>query len=452
MLELIFLGATQTVTGSKYLLKSKKHQVLIDCGLFQGDKELRSRNWEKFPIEPRNIDAVVLTHAHIDRSGYLPLLAKNGFTGPIYATSGTKDICDILLPDSGHLQEEDAKYANQYGFSKHKPALPLYTKEDAQKVLKQFVSVNFNEPQEIFENCDVSFSRAGDILGSSLVEIRHESNSIVFTGNMGRLHDPMMQEPAIIQSADYLVIESTYSKRSLSIESPLEQLARIINQTAKRDGTMLIPAFAVGRAQALLYYISELKEQKIILDIPVFLDSPMAIDATEILCKHMDELRLTQTNCDKLCKAAIYTNTTEQSKEIKTHLGPKIILAAGGMATGGRILHHLKTFASDARNTILFAGFQATGTRGAKILSGEKEIKIHGQMIPIRAQVESLSNTSAHADYQEIMEWLSHFKIPPKKVFITHGEVEAANELKSQIESRFEWECYVPNYLDRMSL
>ncbi|HEV2613479.1 MAG TPA: MBL fold metallo-hydrolase [Gammaproteobacteria bacterium] len=452
MLDLIFLGATHTVTGSKYLLKTKQHQLLIDCGLFQGYKELRLRNWEKLPIEPKSIDAVILTHAHIDHTGYLPLLAKNGFAGPIYSTSGTKDLCSILLPDSGHLQEEATKFANKYGFSKHKPALPLYTAADAQNVLKQFTTVDFNQPRKIFDDCNVSFARAGHILGSSLVKITTQNTSIVFTGDIGRLHDPVMQAPEIIKSTDYLVIESTYGNRLHNTEPPEEKLAKIINQTAKRGGVVLIPAFAVGRAQALLYYISQLKEKNAIPNIPVFLDSPMAIDASELLCRHMDELQLSQSVCDKLCKVATYTNTPEQSKEIDTYRVPMIIISASGMATGGRILHHLKVFAPDERNTILFTGYQAAGTQGARMVNGEREMRIHGQMVPIRAKVEAMTNTSAHADYQEILEWLTHFEKPPKKVFITHGETTAANALKSHIESRFGWTCVVPNYLDRESL
>lgn len=446
-MQLTFLGATQTVTGSKYLLTLGSKKILIDCGLFQGYKELRLRNWDKLPIDPHQIDAVILTHAHIDHSGYLPLLVKNGFSGPIYSTSGTRDLCAILLPDSGHLQEEDAKFANKYGFSKHKPALPLYTQEDAQKVLNQFITVGFDKPYPIMDGCNINFARAGHILGSSLVKFTYQDVSIVFTGDIGRLQDPVMQAPAVIESTDYLVIESTYGNRLHSTEPAQEQLARIINQTAKRGGTVVIPAFAVGRAQTLLYYISNLKNSKAIPNLPVFLDSPMAINATSLLCSHMDELRLSQEVCDRLCKIATYTNTPEQSKEIDTHRFPMIIISASGMATGGRILHHLKAFASDHRNTILFTGFQAAGTCGRRMVESEKEIKIHGQMIPIRAHVESMSNTSAHADYQEILEWLTHFNKSPRKVFITHGEPEAANHLKAKIEEKFGWNCIVPSYL-----
>lgn len=446
-MQLRFLGATQTVTGSKYLLTFDSKKILIDCGLFQGYKQLRLRNWDKLPIDPHEIDAVVLTHAHIDHSGYIPLLVKNGFTGPIYSSSGTRDLCAILLPDSGHLQEEDAKFANKYGFSKHKPALPLYTEEEARKVLKQFIAVNFNKTYRILDDCTINFARAGHILGSSFVKINYQGTSILFTGDIGRSQDAMMKSPAVIQSTDYLVIESTYGDRSHGTESPQEQLARIIIQTAKRGGTLIIPAFAVGRTQELLYYISELKNKNAIPNLPVFLDSPMAIDATGLLHKHMDELRLSQEACNRLCKVATYINTPEQSKEIDNYRVPMIIISASGMATGGRILHHLKIFAPDPRNTILFTGFQAAETRGARMVNGEKEIKIHGQMIPIRANVESMNNVSAHADYQEILIWLSNFNKSPRKVFITHGEPEAANNLKLKIEEKFGWNCVVPEYL-----
>lgn len=450
-MQLSFLGATGTVTGSKYLLTLGSKKVLVDCGLFQGYKELRLRNWNKLPINPTEIDAVVLTHAHIDHTGYLPLLAKNGFKGPIYSTAATKALCSILLPDSGHLQEEEAKYANKYGYSKHKPALPLYTKKDAENVLAQFTVMGFDTSYSLFDG-NLRFSRAGHILGSAFVQITYQDKSILFTGDMGRPQDDVMRAPAKIEATDYLVIESTYGNRQHSTESPQALLAKIINQTAKRGGTVIIPAFAVGRAQSLLYYISQLKEASEIPNLPVFLDSPMAVNATNILCKHKDEHRLTEDQCIKLCNVATYVNTPEQSKEIDNYHVPIIIISASGMATGGRVLHHLKAFAPDERNTILFTGFQAGGTRGARMLNGEREIKIFGQMISIRAQVESLSNTSAHADANEILEWLMNFKKPPQKVFITHGEPEASAALKTKIEEKLGWSCVLPDYLQTEKL
>lgn len=451
-MKITFLGATQTVTGSKFLLEVANKKILIDCGLFQGYKELRLKNWAPLPINPHSIDAVILTHAHIDHSGYLPLLVKNGFAGPVCATRGTEDLCAILLPDSGHLQEEDARFANQFGFSKHQPALPLYTEADGRRAMKHFINMQFNKSYRLFNSCDVQFLRAGHILGASLVKITYEDTSIVFTGDIGRLQDTVMKPPQIIQSTDYLVIESTYGNRAHSDISPQEQLAKVINQTAKRGGTILIPAFAVGRAQSLLYYIAQLKQENKIPNLPVFLDSPMAQDATNLLKHHLDELNISADQCKQLRQAATYTNTPEESKRIDNYRMPIIIISASGMATGGRVLHHLKAFAPEERNTILFTGFQAAGTRGARMVNGEKEIKIHGQMIPVRAQIELMSNTSAHADYNDILIWLENFNKPPRKVFIVHGEPEAAQALKEKISAKFGWDCEVPEYLAKKFL
>lgn len=450
-MQLTFLGATGTVTGSKYLLTIGSKKILIDCGLFQGYKELRLHNWDKFPINPAEIDAVVLTHAHIDHTGYLPLLAKNGFKGPIYSSLATKELCAILLPDSGYLQEEEAYYANKYGYSKHKPALPLYTKEDAEKVLTQFNPMDFDKLYPLFDS-QLKFSRAGHILGSALVQITYQNKTITFTGDLGRPNDAFMRAPAQLESTDYLVSESTYGNRQHSLEPPQNLLRQVINQTAKRGGSIIIPAFAVGRAQSILYYLYQLKTAGEIPNLPIFLDSPMAIDVTNLLCSHMDEHRLSKKDCDNTCKIATYVNTPEESKKIDTYRVPTIIISASGMATGGRVLHHLKAFAPDERNTILFTGYQAGGTRGARMIKGEREINIHGQMIPIRAQVEFMSNMSAHADAEEILGWLANFKNPPKKVFITHGEPDARSALKAKIEAKFGWTCVLPDYLQTENL
>lgn len=447
-MKIKFLGATKTVTGSKYLLEIKNKKILVDCGLFQGYKELRLRNWDKFPVDPATIDAVVITHAHIDHTGYLPLLVKNGFRGPIYSTEATYDLCKILLLDSGYLQEEEARLANKYGYSKHHPALPLYTKDDAEIALKQFKTVDFDKPFTIADQSTISFHRAGHILGSAFVQFDVEGTRVLFTGDMGRLKDPVMKPPATIQSTDYLIIESTYGNRLHEKEDIQTHIAKIVNETAKRGGTILIPAFAVGRAQNMLYYLSQLKEAGRIPNIPVYLDSPMAINATELLCKYSSEHQLSKSDCHLACNIATYVRTPDESKAIDQQPMPKIIISASGMMTGGRILHHLKVFAPDAKNTILMTGYQAGGTRGAKMLAGEKETKIHGQMIPVKAQVEYLTNTSAHADYEEIITWLKRFQHAPKKVFITHGEQAGALGLKNQIESQLRWSCTIPDYLD----
>ncbi|MGX8785315.1 MBL fold metallo-hydrolase RNA specificity domain-containing protein [Legionella pneumophila] len=446
-MKLTFLGATQTVTGSKYLLTIDSKKILIDCGLFQGYKELRLRNWASLPIDPRDIDAVIITHAHIDHTGYLPLLVKNGFQGKIYATPGTKALCAILLPDSGHLQEEEARLANKYGFSKHKPALPLYTEKDARTALNHFETVDFNAPHQLFNGFSFEFHRAGHIVGAAMIKIKTSKCSLLFSGDIGRPYDSVMKAPTPIQEADYLVMESTYGDRLHDATDPLPQMGQVINATIKRGGSVVIPAFAVGRAQSLLYFIYQLKQKgEIHKDVPVFLDSPMAINATHLLCTYKEDHRLNEEQCHGLCNAATYINTPEESKELDRHKMPQIIIAASGMAQGGRIVHHLKAFAPDPKSTLLFTGFQAGGTRGARIVNGEREVKIHGSMVPIRAKVVVMSSTSAHADYQELLGWLKHFIRPPKKVFITHGEPHSAQSLKDKIEQQFGFTCMIPSY------
>lgn len=446
-MQLTFLGATEIVTGSKYLLSFDEcHSILVDCGLFQGDKVLRARNWDPLPFNPKTLQAVLLTHAHIDHTGYLPLLVKNGFNGPIYCSQGTKDLCEIVLLDSAHLQEEEAKHANKFGYSKHKPALPLYTVEDAESALRLFKPIAYEAEVQLNKASYFQFIRSGHIIGSSFVKINHQGTSILFTGDMGRMHDPVMRDPTWIQQADYLVIESTYGDRLHEKEPPKNFLKDRINKTIQRGGSIIIPAFAVGRAQSILHYLSELKKENAIPDVPIFLDSPMAVNATGVLCRHTEDHRLTESECKALCEVATYINSSEESIDLDLNKTPKIIISASGMATGGRVLHHLKTYAPDARNTILFAGFQVAGTRGAHIVNGEKKIKIHGEMIPVRAQVEIIHNASAHADFEEMLDWLSHFQSAPRKVFITHGEPESAAALKNKIEEKLGWHCTVPHY------
>lgn len=446
-LELTFMGATETVTGSKFLITCNTKNYLVDCGLFQGYKELRLRNWDKLPIDPAKIDAVILTHAHIDHSGYLPLLIKNGFKGKIYSTPGTKALCSILLPDSGHLQEEDAKRANRYSYSKHKPALPLYTEEEGRRTLRYFETVDFNEEHHLGSDLTFHFSHSEHIIGSAFVYIRHGSKTICFTGDMGRPHDPIMVSPADPEELDYLIVESSYGDRLHDKTDPQIAIADIVNRTVKNKGSIIIPAFAVGRAQSLLYYIYQLKNAKKIPDIPVFLDSPMAISATNQFCDFTNEHWLSKHECKLVCDAATYVHTPEESFRISNLPMSKIIISASGMAEGGRILHHLKKFLPDPKSTILFTGFQAGGTRGARIINGEQEIKIHGEYFPVHAKIELISSTSAHADYQEILDWLSKVKKQPKTVFITHGEPESALSLKNKIEAKFGWTCKIPKYL-----
>lgn len=451
-MEITFLGATNTVTGSKYLIRSESRTVLVDCGLFQGYKQLRLRNWSALPINPKTIDAVILTHAHIDHSGYIPLLVKNGFAGKVYCSTATRDLCAILLPDSGYLQEEEARYANKHGYSKHAPALPLYTQDDAKDSLRHFWPLEFGRDHDMGGGLIVRLTPAGHILGAALTLLRDGKHSILFSGDLGRPQDPIMMPPSDVDHADYLVVESTYGDRRHEAVDPQVALADIINQTARRNGVVVIPAFAVGRAQLLLYYIHRLKAAREIPDVPVFLNSPMAVNANAVFHNHRGEHRLTPAQCDGMCGAAHIVNSAEDSKRLNQRRGPMVIVAASGMATGGRVVHHLKAFAPDPKNTILFAGFQAGGTRGAAIVNGAEAVKIHGEYVAIKAQVKVLHNLSAHADYAEILDWLRRFNAPPKHTFITHGEPAAADALRKRIGESLQWQCSVPDYRERADL
>ena len=451
-MSLGFLGGVGTVTGSKYLLEVDGLAVLVDCGLFQGFKQLRLRNWSPLPIEPQRIDAVVLTHAHLDHSGYLPLLVKKGFAGPIICTEPTRDLCAILLPDSGFLQEKDADFANRHGFSKHYPALPLYTKFDAEACLTRFAPAPFRMERAIGGKLAVRFLEAGHMLGAAIVEMKCAGRTIVFSGDLGRPESPTMLAPAPVSCADYLVIESTYGDRRHDRRDPQAALAEVVNRTAGRGGTVLIPAFAVGRAQTLLFHFQRLKVARLIPDLPVFLDSPMAIDASEVFCKHVGGHRLTAEQCRSACSVAHYIAEADESKALSQSAIPKVIISASGMATGGRVLHHLKRFAPDPRNTILFAGFQAGGTRGAAMTAGADRVKIHGEYVPVRAEVVNLEMLSAHADADEIMSWLAGFVFPPRLTFITHGEPAASDALRHRIEEELGWACRVPEHLEQIEL
>jgi len=451
-LRVTFLGGVGTVTGSKALLELGRRRFLIDCGLFQGFKQLRLRNWERLSVEPKSIDAVVLTHAHLDHAGYLPLLTKNGFKGPVHATPGTRDLSAILLPDSGHLQELDADYANRHGFSKHHPALPLYTRADAVRALERFEATPFGRARDLGGGAMLRFHRAGHIVGAAHVAIEWRGRRIVFSGDIGRPRDPVMRPPAAPDRADILVVESTYGDRRHRATDPEAALGDIVRRTAKRGGSVVIPAFAVGRSQALLYHLWRLKSAERIPDLPIFLDSPMAIEASAAFAKHSADRRLSAAECRAVCAVARVTPSVEESKAIDANPVPSVIVSASGMATGGRVLHHLKTFAPDPRSTIVFAGFQAGGTRGAAMIAGAKEIKIHGAMVPIRAEVATLDMLSAHADADEIMDWSRAIRRPPRMTFVVHGEPAAADALRQRIESELGWPCRVPDYRDSYEL
>lgn len=447
-----FLGGVGTVTGSKYLIQTNDTTILIDCGLFQGYKELRLRNWANLPVDPKKIDYVLLTHAHIDHSGYIPLLVKNGFRGKVISTEATFDLCKILLPDSGHIHEEDARYANRKGFSKHHPALPLYTQQEAEDSLEYFEVISFNERIDLTKHLHATFYYGGHILGASFIRLEYQHTSILFSGDLGRQDDPLMNAPVAPPSSDFFVIESTYGNRTHDNIDPLIQMRAVINRTVKRGGSIIIPSFAVGRTQSLLYYLHELKAKKQIPDIPVFVDSPMATNATKIFARYAEQNRLTKEQAKAVCSVAHYIQSVEESIALDNQKYPVIIISASGMATGGRILHHIRHFAPNHNNTILFSGYQVGGTRGDRMIRGEKEIKLFGQMIPVRAEIAQIENISAHADCTGMINWLAHLKKAPRKLFITHGETEAATALKHQIEQRFQWVCEIPGYLDSATL
>jgi metallo-beta-lactamase family protein len=451
-LQLTFLGGVETVTGSKYLLETGERRILIDCGLFQGFKQLRLRNWSPLPVNPKSIDIVVLTHAHLDHTGYLPLLIKQGFAGPVICTEATRDLCAILLPDSGHLQEKDADFANRHGFSKHRPALPLYTRQDAETALGSFKPVDFSERRSVAADIQLRFLPAGHILGAAIVELTAAGTKVVFSGDLGRPNSATMLDPTPVQRADYLLVESTYGNRKHDPRDPEDALADVIVRTAGRGGTVLIPAFAVGRAQALMFHLHRLKAARRIPDIPIYLDSPMAVDVTDLLCKYLPYHRLDAKECRTTCAVAKYVRDVEESKALDKDPIPKIIISASGMATGGRIVDHLKYYAPDRKNTILFAGFQAGGTRGAAMTAGAESVKIHGQDVPVRAEVANLDMLSAHADASEILSWLRNFDHPPKTTFITHGEPAAADALRRRIKEELRWSCSVPQYRDQADL
>jgi metallo-beta-lactamase family protein len=451
-MQLRFLGATETVTGSKYMVRQGGSTLLVDCGLFQGYKQLRLRNWSPLPVAPGSIDAVVLTHAHIDHSGYLPLLVRDGFRGPIYCTAATRDLCAILLPDSGHLLEEEAEYANRHRFSKHTPALPLYTREDALRCLKQLHPVAWEKDFAPAAGFGARLSSSGHMPGSSFVRLEGGGVSVLFSGDIGRPGDLLLKPPARMPGADYLVVESTYGDRLHPREDVLEQLAAVINRTAARGGTVVIPAFAVGRAQTLLHCIRVLKDRGAIHHLPVYLNSTMAQSALGVYTRHAGELRLDAAACDAMAHAAEIVDSAEQSRELNARRGPMVIIAGSGMATGGRVVHHLKAFAPDKRNTILLVGFQSAGTRGASLAAGAPSVRIHGEDVPVRAEIARIDALSAHADAQEIEDWLRAFEQPPRCTFITHGEPGAADAMRQRIERHLGWKVRVPYYLEQVEL
>lgn len=450
--RLSFHGAAGTVTGSRYLLEIGAQRILIDCGLFQGYKQLRLRNWAPLPFDPGGIDAVILTHAHIDHSGFLPVLTRQGFRGPIYCSQGTFELCKILLPDSAYLQEEDARFANRHGISKHQPALPLYTRNDAHACLQQFQPVPIASRTALNAAVAFTLEHAGHLLGACFARVESQGLSVTFTGDLGRPNDAILHAPTAPSATDYLVCESTYGDRSHPAIDPETELAQCLGPALARGAVVVVPAFAVGRAQTLLLQIARLKRKGQLPDVPVFLDSPMAIDASILYRRFNHEHRLSAADCDLMCNAATFVNTADQSKALSQRGGPMIIISASGMATGGRVIHHLKTFVGDERNLILLAGFQAPGTRGGALANGVSTVRIHAQDFPVRAEVRQLQASSSHADANEILAWLRQLERPPRQTFITHGEPGPSDALRQRMERELGWSTLVPEHRQTVEL
>jgi metallo-beta-lactamase family protein len=464
MSTLQFLGATGTVTGSKYLLEHEGTRILVDCGLFQGLKELRERNWGEPPFDPRRLALVLLTHAHLDHSGYLPILYRNGYAGDILTTPASRDLCGIILPDSGHLQEEDARFANKKGYSKHKPALPLYTEDDARQVIPRIRCAAFDSPHDAAPGITVTFRAAGHIVGAAMIEVRLRARAgqetvVVFSGDLGRPRQPILPDPEPMPPCDHLLLESTYGNRDHPKDDPGERLAEIVNATIRRGGTLLIPAFAVGRTQHLLYLLRELRAQgKIPSDVPIFVDSPMAIEANRIVLRHPeaqdDEMRDAKAQGDDLLGMhdVRLATTSIESKALNGIAYPAIIISASGMAEGGRILHHLAFKLPDHRATVLFVGFQAAGTRGRALQDGRETVKMFGREIPVKARIETLDGLSAHADRGEILGWLAAAGTRPGRIHLVHGEPEARDALAATLRASMRFDVNCPSYRDTVEL
>ncbi|MEJ2054744.1 MAG: MBL fold metallo-hydrolase [Calditrichaceae bacterium] len=456
MSSITFLGAVGTVTGSRFLLEVDGQKNLIDCGMFQGPKKNRLKNWEPFPVNPAEIERILLTHAHIDHSGYIPRFCRDKFKGVINSTYETKALCDIMLRDSAHIQEEDARWANKKGFSKHKPALPLYTIEDAENALSFFKPYHYGEEFYLNDTVRIKFKDAGHILGSAFIDIKRlngrQSKKILFSGDFGRPDRPVLREPVQVYNVNYLILESTYGDRLHEESEPYEDLARVINEAVRRRGVIVIPAFAVGRTQTLLFTLRELEEDGKIPELPIYIDSPMAIATTKVFDEQKRGFNLTARK-QLLEGKKIFSpknlhicQSVTESKAINAVKEKAIIISSSGMATAGRILHHLSARLPERQNTVLLIGYQAEGTRGRSILEGKPIVKIHGQQVPVRAKIESISGFSGHGDYSEILAWLMAFNKPPEKTFIVHGEQSASEAMAEHIKNYFGWNVILPEY------
>ena len=456
-----FLGGAKSVTGSKYLIDIGEFEFLVDCGLFQGRRPLRERNWDKFPMPIPEMEAVVLTHAHLDHIGYLPRLVKQGFSGPIYCTEATAALAQILLLDSGKLQEEEAEYARKKGYSRHKNPEPLYTQKDAEAVFPLLVAKKFNKPFSIHPSIEVTFYYAGHILGASSVKIKIKGDKqekiLVFSGDLGRYNDPILFPPTVIPKADILWIESTYGNREATVVKPKEELAKCINEIFNAGGLAIIPAFSVGRTQLVMYYLFQLMKLGRIPKVPIFMDSPMAINTTKLykdfhhdhkLVAVLDDLSQHPFQHDQLH----YYQKAEQSKSLNEFKGNAIVLSASGMATGGRVVHHLYHHLPSEKNGVIFVGFQAEGTRGRRLIEGEPYVYIYGKEIPVKAKIYQIDGLSAHADQDELMDWAESFVEKPKMTFVIHGEDEASSTFAEKLKEELGWNTFVPEYLESFEL
>jgi metallo-beta-lactamase family protein len=453
-----FFGAARTVTGSRHLLTLEGRNVLVDCGLFQGRRNLREKNWEPFPVEPKSIEAVLLTHAHLDHSGYLPKLVRDGFAGPVYATPATYELCKVSLPDSGRIQEEDARLANKVG-SRHHPALPLYTEAQAYDALKRFVKVDYGVRIDLPGGATCVFHPAGHILGSAFAEVFLSSGErILMSGDLGRYHMPVIRDPEPMEFAEYLVMESTYGDRLHPQEDLAARLEEILRRAFESGGSVIVPSFAIGRTQELLFHLYRLQREARMPRMPIFVDSPMATSVTFLYERHREEHD--QSMAEALARGEhvlepdglIFVRDRQQSKMLNSHRGPIVVIAGSGMATGGRIMHHLKHRLPDENCTVLFTGYQAEGTVGRQILEGAPVVRIHKQEVEVKARVEKLNALSAHADQAELLEWLKGFRTPPRTTFLVHGEPPAQDALASLIENDLEWKVEVPEYGDAFDL
>ena len=483
MSAITFYGAAQTVTGSKYLLEAGGARILVDAGLFQGLKELRLRNWQDLPFDVASLDAIVLTHAHLDHIGYLPRIIAQGFRGRVFCTPGTQDLCRIVLPDSGRIQEEEAANANREGYSKHSPALPLYTEADAFRAVSQLQPVGYDRPVPVAEGVEVEFISAGHLLGSAYARITTGGRSILFGGDLGRFGRPVLPDPVMVAQADVLLVESTYGNRVHEEDDEGEHLARVIRDTAARGGKIIIPSFAIGRVEELIYWIKRLEEEQRIPVLPVYVDSPMAVEALARYSARLDELdpelqpervdtkaphgrddrseavdvrrqhaRRERQLCAFCTRRFRAVAKGAESRQLTASRTPAIVISSSGMATGGRVLNHLITALPDPRNTVLFVGYQAAGTRGRRLVDGEKEIKIHGRMVPVHARIERLDSMSAHADSAEILRWLHGFTAPPGVTFLVHGEPDAMQALGAAIQRDLGWTVRAPAHGERVPL